>query len=258
MKKILLKACLNPLDNKDAFDVLKDNLIANNTGNLLYSYGIMRTIMSGSTHVDTINNIRFSDEQIDRINQEYDCFVIPLANAFRDNYVHVLKNLTKSIKKIKIPCIVAGVGIQESFDPNLNEEHIFDEAARDFVSAVLEKSGSIGVRGEITGEYLKKLGFTEYTLIGCPSMYMRGDNLFLKDPGPLTTDSVISITASSGMPDKYLKMIENTRSRFPNHVRCTPGRRSALTGICCRRGRRRYNGIRCPLQRRSSLWPVSW
>ncbi len=217
MKKILLKACLNPLDNKDAFDVLKDNLIADNSGNLLYSYGIMRTIMSDMTQVDTVKNIRFSDEQIDRINQEYDCFVIPLANAFRENYIQELKNLTKSIKKIKIPCIVAGVGIQESFDPDLNAEHVFDEAARDFVSAVLEKSESIGVRGEITGEYLRRLGFTDYTVIGCPSMYMRGDNLLLKESRPLTTDSTISITASSGMPDTFLQMIENTRRRFPNH-----------------------------------------
>ena len=53
----------------------------------------------------------------------------------------------------------------------------------DFFKAVLNKSAMIGVRGEFTGNYLKKLGFIPekvYTVIGCPSFYTYCENLKLK------------------------------------------------------------------------------
>ena len=58
-----------------------------------------------------------------------------------------------------------------------------------FCNAVLEKSRSIGVRGEITQEYLVRLGIKrrKIDVIGCPSMYTFGDFLPLKK----ATESII-------------------------------------------------------------------
>ena len=60
----------------------------------------------------------------------------------------------------------------------------FNSQARDFVKAVLDKSPLISIRGEQTAEYLKYLGFAperDYTVTGCPSFYMFGDTLDVRD-----------------------------------------------------------------------------
>lgn len=49
-----------------------------------------------------------------------------------------------------------------------------------FVKAILNKSAILGLQGEITAAYLRKLGFTEekdFTVIGCPVVFMNGDEL---------------------------------------------------------------------------------
>jgi polysaccharide pyruvyl transferase WcaK-like protein len=49
-----------------------------------------------------------------------------------------------------------------------------EKEVRKFVGAVLDRSTSIGVRGEITRDYLKHLGFSDVEVIGCPSMFYFG------------------------------------------------------------------------------------
>lgn len=47
----------------------------------------------------------------------------------------------------------------------------------------MEKSASIGVRGEITAKYLSKLGFKNHIRItGCPSMFSKGKDLKINVP----------------------------------------------------------------------------
>ncbi|WP_047596347.1 polysaccharide pyruvyl transferase family protein, partial [Salmonella enterica] len=81
---------------------------------------------------------------------------------------------TQLIRKLKIPVIVTGVGLRANYEPQLDEGFSFDEDVTNFVKAVLEKSAQIGVRGQITADYLKKLGFNaelDFRVIGCPSLY---------------------------------------------------------------------------------------
>lgn len=54
-------------------------------------------------------------------------FIIPLANAFREDFVEELRNLTKLIRKLKIPCVVIGVGVQADYEPDFNKTNIFDK-----------------------------------------------------------------------------------------------------------------------------------
>lgn len=47
----------------------------------------------------------------------------------------------------------------------------FDEDVKEFIKAVLDRSAKVGIRGEITASYLKRLGFREeidFTVMGCP------------------------------------------------------------------------------------------
>lgn len=72
------------------------------------------------------------------------------------------------------------VGVRGEYDMDVNNRYCFDEQVKEFLKTVLEKSPMIGVRGEITAEYLKKFGFSEendFTVIGCPSMYIFGKHI---------------------------------------------------------------------------------
>ncbi|WP_410089573.1 polysaccharide pyruvyl transferase family protein, partial [Streptomyces sp. gb1(2016)] len=52
---------------------------------------------------------------------------------------------------------------------------IREPTVREFVTEVLNRSASIGVRGEFTEQYLKNMGFRDVEVIGCPSMFMNGE-----------------------------------------------------------------------------------
>lgn len=86
------------------------------------------------------------------------------------------------------------------------------------MSTILEKSTSIGVRGEITATYLKKLGFNEsqVEVIGCPSMYTYGDFLPLKNATELTKDSTITMSYH-GQFMNFFEFIERSKQQYPNY-----------------------------------------
>src|SRR5699024_5258954 len=121
---------------------------------------VFRTLMTKDT-VITPDYYKIDHTKADEINEKYDCYVIPLADAFRKDFVPSLRKYTKLIKKLKIPVVVIGVGLRAPFEPNLKEGFPFDEDVKAFVKAVLEKSNIIGLRGQITSDYLISLGFKE-------------------------------------------------------------------------------------------------
>jgi hypothetical protein len=62
---------------------------------------------------------------------------------------------------------------------------------------VLDRSPSIGVRGELTLDYLAGLGFREAEVIGCPSLFLHGDQLRIDKPTPtLAPDARVAINVS--------------------------------------------------------------
>lgn len=112
-----------------------------------------------------------------------------------------------------------GVGLRAPFEPKLNEGFEFDEDVKAFVSAVLEKSSTIGLRGEITSKYLTRLGFREgidHTVIGCPSMYAFGRELNIRETN-ITKDSIVSVNSSRLSPKNVLDFITRGMEEYPNH-----------------------------------------
>lgn len=220
--KILMRAAMNHLENPSTQEVIMNNMIGGNAGNMLFTYSIMRTLMLEDTQIDTTLTLKeFSDEQAAEINEKYDCFVIPLANAFRKTFVAELKVLTNLVRRLTIPCIVIGVGVQTKIEDDINGSFSFDEASKNFVKQVLKKSSIIGVRGEITANYLKKLGFVEdkdFTVIGCPSMYMFGDKLEVKEKKELTEYSPVCVNKKINIPGKYHDFLTQTANRFKDCV----------------------------------------
>lgn len=210
MKKILIRSGVSPLENFDAAEMIARNSIGGNVGNLIYQFGVYRTLMTENAElVPDYYDIDASEERAEEINENYDAYVIPLADAFRPQFESHLKHYTRLIKQLKIPVYVIGVGLRAPYEPNLEEDFPFDESVKQFVKAVLEKSNIVGVRGEITSKYLSKLGFREgidHTVIGCPSMYSFGRNLTIKELN-YSQDATICFNSSLFSPKNVLKLI---------------------------------------------------
>ena len=212
-KRILMRACCDPTVNYSTFEVIKNDHIWNNSGNMIFPYSIYRTLACEGVEITTYRNITQKDA--DFINENYDMFVIPLANAFRANHIKALGNLTNLIKKLNIPCVVIGVGMQAGANPDPNASYPFDEATKDFCSAVLARSKSIGVRGDFTKQYLLHLGFKdeEIDVIGCPSMYLHGREMQItKKKEHLDENSVLCMNGHANIPPQVLALFENVRN----------------------------------------------
>ena len=146
--RILMRACCPQTESFTVIEAIKKNYIWNNIGNMLFPYSLFRLLYTPEVEITPYRDI--SDKDADYINKNYDCFVIPLANAFRTTFMPNLIVLTKLVKQLKIPCIVIGVGLQDKANPTLDTKYPFDDIVKEFCIEVLKHSKSIGVRGNIT------------------------------------------------------------------------------------------------------------
>lgn len=194
-----------------------------NPGNLLFLDAIYRTLRVPGTEVvvDSMSSERrgMDDQHIERINEEFDAFVVPLANAFREDFVPPLTRLTEVVEKLRIPVVVPCVGGQVGLDMDPGSAgNQVDEAATRFVRAVLDRSESIGVRGEFTKAYLERLGFPEdrIDIVGCPSMHLYDDGATVsRTPGRLGADARIAINLTPSVPAART-LLEHNHARYPN------------------------------------------
>ena len=193
---ILIRSGITPFESPSFEQILATNILGGNIGNLLYATSVYKTLYtSKDTKFKTIyDKFDITSQYVDEINQTCKYFIIPLADAIRSDFTENLKFYTHLIKQLKIPCHVIGMGIRAPYEPDKNLHYPFDNTVKEFISAVLDKSAVIGVRGQITADYLNRLGFKEDThinIIGCPSMYLYADNLKIKNT-KINSDTVSS------------------------------------------------------------------
>lgn len=220
MKKVLIRAGMSPLKAHSPIEVLGNNLIGNNIGNMLFPYSISRALMTEDTEIHTLV-IRddYSEREIQKIDETYDCLILPFANAFRKTFIKDLRATTQLVKRLSIPCIVVGIGAQAKLDKQPDNLEL-EKATKEFMGAILEKSSKVGLRGEFTADYLEKLGFRaerDYTVIGCPSMYLHGGRLPEINIKPLTEHSVVSINSKIQLPQKFHDFMYRSRKALPNY-----------------------------------------
>jgi len=235
MKKVLIRAGISPLDNFSPEKMIARDSIGINAGNLIYQYGVFRTLTSESVKVipDYYGLERGRLKLVDakKINKEYIAYVCPFADAFRPNFIRHLKIFTEFIKKLKIPFIVPGIGIRASIkkiDGENNAEAInkkminfpFDKEVRDFVDAVNGTGTILGVRGQTTADYLTNLGFKEksdFMITGCPSMFTFGKDIKIKTEKEITNKSRVSLNSSPKAPRSTIKFISKTSEDFDKY-----------------------------------------
>jgi hypothetical protein len=196
VKRILLRSGKSPFDVVPLEEALHRDVIATNSGNLIFSDAAHKILETPHTEVVS-NGVRADAAAAGRINEEYDAFVVPLANAFRPSFESGLKRLTKLIGRLRIPVVVLGIGAQTGITYDPARLKAMEPTVRAFCAAVLELSASIGVRGEFTEKYLNDMGFKDVEVIGCPSMFLYGDRLTVeKKAAALTAGSRIAVNGS--------------------------------------------------------------
>lgn len=213
-----MRAGVLPYEEVTPEDCLTKNILGGNSGNLLYQYSMIKTLSTENTEVIP-SRYQIDLNLVDWLNEECSAFVIPLADAFRNDFRKEMRELTELVKRLKIPCIIAGVGVRAAYEPDFTQSLLFDEDVKNLVNAVLEKSPIIGLRGELTGEYLKKLGYQEekdFTVIGCPSLYMNGEHMQIRevDLNPNSKVSISSIRYAAPELDRFIDRLCDT---YENH-----------------------------------------
>lgn len=220
----MLRASKQPWEALSAAATLRTGALAKNAGNLLFGESVYRTLSTPGTTItpDRYESHRIGTgrEYVTMVNDTYDHFVIPLANAFRPAFRGSLRNLTRMVSQLDMPVTVIGVGSQHK----LGEQHGVDDELRDdvraFMSAVLDRSASVGVRGEYTAGFLKELGFGEQhvDVIGCPSVFMKGrPSPIEKKTDQLSDDSQIAMTVSPYV-GKLNSVVATHSRRYPNLI----------------------------------------
>ncbi len=196
MKEILLRARKDPFAVVSPEETLDKNLIAENAGNLIFSTAAYKVLATANTRV-AVDGFIADPGSADAINERYDAYVVPLANAFRISFEANLIRMTSLIRRLRIPVVVLGVGAQANVQNDPARLSQIEGSVRDFAAAVLDRSPTIGVRGEFTADYLTGLGFRDVDVIGCPSMFLRGEGLQVEKRAPtLTPNARLTINVS--------------------------------------------------------------
>lgn len=196
--RILLRAGKTPYNAYSYGETLRRNLLGTNSGNLVFSEAAWRLLSTRDTKL-TSAGLGASAKKAAEINADFDHLVLPFANAFRLSFRKSLDRYSELIEKLRIPVTVLGVGAQSDLDYADDNLDPIRKVTTRFVRAVLEHSPAIGVRGEYTYDYIRKLGFSDdqVTVIGCPSVYYYGPDLpALRHPATLDSTSRIAMNVS--------------------------------------------------------------
>ena len=215
--RILLRAYKSPFTAVSGERTFLDDTIGTNAGNLVFSHAAHRILSRVDTTVTGIRDFR-GEGAAARADEVADHLVLPLANAFRPSFREELDALTDFVEKLSIPVTVLGVGAQGRLSGNVSKLSPIAESVVAFMRAVLDRSPNVGVRGEHTREYLADLGFGDehVEVIGCPSLFLRGPELAVRDAStPLSAGSRIAINVSPYVAKMGPVVLENA-ARYRN------------------------------------------
>ena len=86
MKKIFIRSGMTPFEGLSPAQMLLDNSIGDNAGNLIYMNSIYRTLMTDDQTEFLPSRYEYYPSQARMINESCDSVVIPLADAFRSSF----------------------------------------------------------------------------------------------------------------------------------------------------------------------------
>lgn len=173
---VYIRAGVNLDSTYDPYQAIAYGALGSNLGNMLFQLSVWNTISSDYAKAVPIGH-DLHYRQAGQINEHGRALILPLANLFRNEFLSKIDEYAELIEKLKVPVVVVGVGCQADLNYSFDLLKPIEKSVKRFVRAVLDRSASIGVRGECTYNYLKSLGVSDLEVIGCPSMYMYGGKL---------------------------------------------------------------------------------
>lgn len=158
-----------------------------NSGNSVFQFALQSILSEHEVDIDTellrYHTFLQNDEYYNNINEKYDCIVYSPANIISE-YVQeeILDMMVRVLKKISIPVYAIGLGVQSDYQYSFEFLNKCGNKAYEYIKALLNTGGKIGVRGYFSGECLEKLGITnqDYEVIGCPSIFANGKSLSIQ------------------------------------------------------------------------------
>ena len=199
--RILLGARRDLTKHVSPAAVAQKNLIRSNSGNTIFGHAVHRVVSTEGAQI-RVDAAEANVARAEEINERFDQYIIPLANAFRPSFVQPLDQYSALIEELRIPVVIVGIGVQMNAESNDPERLDPVRANIDrFMRAVLKRSASVGVRGETTYNYLRSIGYSddELTVIGCPSLFQYGQ-LKIRDFGEVTKESLVTLNLSPYLP----------------------------------------------------------
>lgn len=148
----------------------------------------------------------------ERISEEFDMVIAPLANIFQFGFSDFLNDLASWVERLRIPFFILGCGIECRTESELSllKEDIYDGVCR-LINAVYTTGGEIATRGYYTKSFLDMCMKNTAVATGCPSLYRRGKNAFSKEKVDKNDFSVALVSADyphnllNDIFDKYPK-----------------------------------------------------
>lgn len=152
-----------------------------NSGNMIHANAPIKIYKNAIYHhhvnINSYDCLNFSDF----INKKCSHLIITMANTLKIGAIREEKfaNLLKFIKKIEVPIVIFGLGVQ-SIDDNL-ESAVLSNDAIEALKFLSKQSKLLGVRGEFTKKVIEKnCGIDNLYVTGCPSLFsMKKDNYHL-------------------------------------------------------------------------------
>ncbi len=207
MTRLLIRSGKDPFTPVVAESTLTQDVFNSNSGNYLFQHAVWKALAVDGAELTSNGTLseRMPPEPGDaeRVNEEFDHFVIPLANAFRPEFASRLDRLSELLEGVTIPVTVTGIGAQAAHGQGVESLAPIADTVRTFVGLVLDRSASIGVRGEFTKSYLVSLGFPadSIDIIGCPSLFLHGRDLSVtKKVDAITADSPLALNLTPEVP----------------------------------------------------------
>lgn len=154
-------------------DMIDNNLFINNVGNTFFTNAVYNTLNS------TENKIVRYHEGISSC-ENFDAGILIHANDIRNGMTRVLDYEYEMMEEFKIPFVMMSIGT----DSDSSYNTVLDESVRisthKLFSKILERSPSVGVRGEHTKKIVVEqcnIQENKIDVIGCPSVRYFGNKL---------------------------------------------------------------------------------
>lgn len=146
------------LSDKEAF-----SFCGGNTGNVCFVDAVKEQL-AYDAEISCYKIDKYEDKAV---------FVLPASNWINVDG-HVLRDIFLPLENKDVQLAVLGLGVQIELNDNWDNFAREVEKNSDTIRALKimsEHSQYIAVRGNITGEYLDKIGIHNWKVIGCPSFY---------------------------------------------------------------------------------------